>query len=75
MITIDLSDNRIKDCPPGRYIIQFRTSKEDKQAIANAAGMVGMTLTEFIREVMWQATCQVHEGKGDYGRDARSTQP
>ena len=59
MITIDLTGD---SCEPGRYITQFRTNKLDKDMITEAAGMVGMTLAEFVRTVAYQAAIQVHQG-------------
>jgi hypothetical protein len=70
VITINL--HHTKDCPPGRYITQFRCSKADKEFMTSAAAMLGMPFAVFIRTVAFQAACQIHGAdQGNYGQDAR----
>lgn len=49
-----------RDCAPGRYQSQMKTSKEDRKFITDAAALVGMTRAEFMRTVLFNAACQIH---------------
>ena len=59
MITIDL--HHANDFPSGRYVTQVKTTKQDKQLIADAATLLGMTQAGFIRSCALQAAHQVFE--------------
>ena len=68
MITIDL--HHANDCPPGRYVTQFKTSKMDKQLIDEAAALIGMSVAAFIRTIAVQAAHEVYRRL-----DARTPEP
>ena len=63
MITIDL--HHANDFPSGRYVTQFKTTKQDKMLIDQAATSLGLSLAAFIRNCALQAARQTLEGNRD----------